>query len=45
VVRASDTFSGALSVLGTAVAVNNPTDTWIVSTGVQWNGDLPGADR
>jgi hypothetical protein len=41
-VRASDTLTGVLSVLGTAVAVNNPTDSWTVGVGLQWSGDLPG---
>lgn len=42
VVRASDTVSGVLTVLGTALAVNNPTDSWAVGVGFQASGDLFG---
>jgi hypothetical protein len=41
-IRASDHLTGVLSVLGTAVAVNNPVDSWTVGVGLQWAGDLPG---
>ncbi len=42
VVRATDSVSGVLSALGTAAAVNNPTDSWTVGVGFQYTGDLPG---
>ncbi len=37
------TFAG--SVLGTAYAVNNPTDSWTASVGVQWDGRLGAPDE
>jgi hypothetical protein len=38
--RATDHLSGAVSLLGTALAVNNPVDSWSIGVGLQWNGEL-----
>jgi hypothetical protein len=40
VVRNRGDVSGSLSILRTVGAYNNPTDTWIVSLGIQVNGRL-----
>lgn len=42
VVRARSDVCVALSALRTVAATNNPTDTWVVSLGVQVDGNLPG---
>ncbi|MCA9493674.1 MAG: hypothetical protein KC621_27265 [Myxococcales bacterium] len=38
VVRGTGPLTFAGSVLGTAAAINNPTDSWTASVGVQWDG-------
>jgi hypothetical protein len=42
VLRARQDVAVALSALRTVAAANNPTDVWVVSLGVQVDGNLPG---
>lgn len=41
IIRAAK-VTGALSVLRTVYAFNNPTDTFFISVGLQVDGRLPG---